>query len=199
MPRRRGRGALPNRRHPPPALRLCPSGAIAEDISIGGIVSGLRPLKTRKGDRMCVFMLDDADGSIESWSSRRHSSNTDIWRKTARWSVWGRFERDDESARIIASEIVAIELCPRAADQVGRSMCRCRHTTGSTLKRLLDILAQHKGDRKVAFVIHEQERHIRVTADVNGIRVRPSERLVSEVTEKLCGAGSVSLAVDDTR
>ena len=43
-----------------------------------------------------------------SWSSRRHSSSTDIWRKTARWSVWhGRFERDDESARIIASEIVA--------------------------------------------------------------------------------------------
>ena len=33
--------------------------------SIGGIVSGLRPLKTRKGDRMCVFMLDDADGSLE--------------------------------------------------------------------------------------------------------------------------------------
>ena len=37
----------------------------AEDVSVGGIVSGLRPLKTRKGDRMCVFMLDDARGSIE--------------------------------------------------------------------------------------------------------------------------------------
>ena len=36
-----------------------------EEISIGGIVSGLRPLKTRKGDRMCVLMLDDASGSIE--------------------------------------------------------------------------------------------------------------------------------------
>ena len=62
----------------------------------------------------------------------------------------------------------------------------------ATFEKLLDVLAQHKGDRKVAFVIHEQERHIRVTADVSGIRVRPSERLVSEV-EKLCGAGSVSL------
>ena len=28
-------------------------------------MSGLLPLKTRKGDRMCVFMLDDAHGSIE--------------------------------------------------------------------------------------------------------------------------------------
>ena len=41
--------------------------------------------------------------------------------------------------------------------------------------------------------MHEQRPpHLRVTADVNGIRVRPSERLVSEV-EKICGTGSVSL------
>jgi hypothetical protein len=62
----------------------------------------------------------------------------------------------------------------------------------ATFERLWDVLAQHKGDRRVAFVIHEQDRHIRVTADVNGIRVRPSELLVSEV-EKICGTGSVSL------
>jgi hypothetical protein len=62
----------------------------------------------------------------------------------------------------------------------------------ATFEKLLDILAQHKGDRRVALVLHEQERHIRVTADVSGIRVRPSERLVSDV-EKLCGAGSVRL------
>ena len=63
----------------------------------------------------------------------------------------------------------------------------------ATFERLLEVLlAQHKGDRKVAFVILEQDRHLRVTADVSGIRVRPSERLVSEV-EKICGSGSVSL------
>jgi len=62
----------------------------------------------------------------------------------------------------------------------------------ATFERLLDVLAQHKGDRRVAVVILEQDRHLRVTADVSGIRVRPSERLVFEV-EKICGAGSISL------
>jgi hypothetical protein len=62
----------------------------------------------------------------------------------------------------------------------------------ATFEKLWDLLAQHKGDRRVAFVIHEQERHIRVTADISGIRVRPSERLVADV-EKLCGPGTVSL------
>ena len=65
----------------------------------------------------------------------------------------------------------------------------------STFERLWDVFAQHKGDRRVAFDIElrEESRHLRVKVDVNAqIRVRPSERLVSEV-EKICGAGSVSL------
>src|SRR5262249_42879050 len=84
---------------------------LAEEVSIGGIVSGLRPLKTRKGDRMCVFMLDDAHGSIEvvvfpeAFKQFGHLAEAG---KTV--CVSGRFERDDESARILASEIVPIEM-----------------------------------------------------------------------------------------
>ena len=59
------------------------NGRVAEDISIGGIVSGLRPLKTRKGDRMCVFTLDDAGGSIEVVVSPKRSSSTATTPRTA--------------------------------------------------------------------------------------------------------------------
>jgi hypothetical protein len=61
-----------------------------------------------------------------------------------------------------------------------------------TFERLWNLFEAHKGDRKVAFIIEERDRGIKVTADVSGIRVRPSERLVSEV-EKICVTGSVSL------
>ena len=65
-PTRRGDAEVAGSRTAGPRRRPHASGEpCAEEISIGGIVSGLRPLKTRKGDRMCVFMLDDADGSIE--------------------------------------------------------------------------------------------------------------------------------------
>jgi DNA polymerase III subunit alpha len=172
--------------------------ALAEDISIGGIVSGLRPLKTRKGDRMCVFMLDDAHGSIEvvvfpeAFKQFGHLAETG---NTV--CVAGRFERDDESARILASEIVPIEMVrERLAKSVAIRLSMPPHGR-ATFEKLFDVLAHHKGDRRVAFVIHEQERHIRVTADVSGIRVRPSESLVSEV-EKICGAGSVSLRPSTT-
>src|SRR5687768_10563934 len=35
------------------------------DVWSAGIVAGLRPLKTKKGDRMAVFMLDDVAGNVE--------------------------------------------------------------------------------------------------------------------------------------
>jgi len=169
------------------------NGRVAEDISIGGIVSGLRPLKTRKGDRMCVFTLDDAGGSIEvvvfPETFKQHGHYAENGRSVL---VHGRFERDDESVRVLATEITPIEMVrERLAKAVAIRLSMPPHGR-ATFERLLELLAQHKGDRKVAFVILEQDRHLRVTADVSGIRVRPSERLVSEV-EKICGSGSVSL------
>jgi hypothetical protein len=64
-----------------------------------------------------------------------------------------------------------------------------------TFEQLWDVFAQHKGDRRVAFdvEVREAERRYRVRIDVNAqIRVRPSERLVSDV-ERICGAGTVTL------
>ena len=168
-------------------------GKRAEEISIGGIVSALRPLKTRKGDRMSVFMLDDKDGSLEvvvfpeafkQYGHLGENGNMVV--------VKGKFEKDAESARLIASEIVAIEMVrEKLATAVAIRLSTPPHDR-ATFEKLWDLFAQHKGDRRVAFVLEERDRHVRVTADVSGVRVRPSERLVSEV-EKICGAGPVRL------
>jgi DNA polymerase-3 subunit alpha len=169
------------------------NGRGGEEISIGGIVSGLRPLKTRKGDRMCVFMLDDAAGSIEvvvfPEAFKQHGHLAENGQTVL---VKGKFERDDESARVLASEIVPIGF---VRERLAKSVAIRLSTPPAdraTFERLWDLFAQHKGDRRVAIVLHERDRHIRITLDVNGIRVRPSEALVAEV-EKICGTGSVSL------
>jgi DNA polymerase-3 subunit alpha len=107
--------------------------------------------------------------------------------------VKGRCERDDETARVLAAEIAPIEMVrERLASSVAITLSSPRHDR-ETFVRLWDVLMQHKGDRRVAIELLDPERHLRVKIDVNAqIRVRPSERLVSEV-ERICGAGSVSL------
>jgi DNA polymerase-3 subunit alpha len=177
------------RREAPP-----PSKAVAENVLIGGIVGSLRPLKTRKGDRMCVFMLDDPHGSLEivvfPEAFKQHGHLAENGRLVV---VKGRFERDDESARLLAEEISPIELVSeKLATSVAIKVSTPPHGR-ATFERLWDVLAQHKGDRCVAFDIELQQpgKKLRVRVDVNAqIRVRPSEGLVSDV-EKICGAGSV--------
>jgi len=165
-----------------------------EDISIGGIVASVRPLKTRKGERMCVLVLEDAHGSIEVVVFPETFGRCGALVETGRMVlVEGKLERDDESARIIASSIAPIEtVCERLTSCVEIHLCAPPHDRTTFLK-LWDVLAQHKGDRPIAIDLADTERHLRVRTYVHPqIRVRPSVRLVTDV-EKICGAGTVSL------
>ena len=170
------------------------AGATVQEISIGGIVSGLRPLKTRKGDRMSVFMLEDKDGSLEvvvfPEAFKQHGHLGENGNMVL---VKGKFERDHESARIVASEILPIDLVSeRLAKKVAITVSTPPHNRETFLK-LWDVIAAHKGDRPVAVTLLDTERHLRVKLDVAPqIKVRPSERLVAEV-ERICGNGSVTL------
>jgi DNA polymerase-3 subunit alpha len=167
---------------------------VAEEISVGGIIAGIRPLKTRKGDRMCVLTLDEAHGSMEvvvfpdAFQQCGH-----LVEEGKMVLVKGRWERDDETTKMLATEIVPIEIVrERLASSVAITLSAPPHNR-DTFMRLWDVLLQHKGDRRVAIELRDPGHHLRVTIDVNAqIRVRPSERLVAEV-EQLCGAGSVSL------
>ncbi len=120
--------------------------SVAEDVSIGGIVGGLRPLKTRKGDRMCVFMLDDPHGSIEvvvfPEAFKQFGHLADTGRMVV---VKGRFERDDESARILAAEISPIELVSeRLATSVAIRLSTPPHGR-ATFEQLWDVLRPAQG------------------------------------------------------
>jgi DNA polymerase III subunit alpha len=108
--------------------------------------------------------------------------------------VKGKFERDDESARLVASEIMPIELVREKLATAVAIRLTTPPADRATFEKLWDVLTQHKGDRRVVFDVEVREpRPLRMKVDVNAtIRVRPSERLVSEL-EKICGAGSVSL------
>jgi DNA polymerase-3 subunit alpha len=175
------------------ARRVAELTASEADVWTGGIVSGLRPLKTKKGDRMAVFMLDDVGGAVEvvvfPEAFGRHGSLVEA---DAMLLVRGKYERDDESARIVATELLPIAaLTERTTREV------IIHLTGPsqarrTMEALAELLSRHRGDRKVFLELDVKgQRALRVRADAVQ-RVKPTERLVLEV-EQLCGAGSVEL------
>jgi DNA polymerase-3 subunit alpha len=164
------------------------------DVWIAGIVSGLRPLKTRKGDRMAVFMLDDVGGSVETVvfpeTFGKHGS---LIEADAMLLVRGKFEKDDESARLVATELLPIAaLVERTTREVAIHL-KAAMNSRRTFEALAELLSRHRGDRRVYLELDVKaaDTPLRVRADVNQ-RVKPTERLVAEV-EQLCGAGSVVL------
>jgi DNA polymerase-3 subunit alpha len=176
------------------ARRIAELTASEADIWLPGIVSGLRPLKTRKGDRMAVFMLDDVNGSVEvvvfPETFGKHGSLVEA---DAMLLVRGKFEKDDESARLVATELLPIAaLMERTTREVAIHL-KASLNSRTTFEALAELLSRHRGDRRVSLEVDVKGENgpLRVRADVNQ-RVKPSERLVAEV-EQLCGAGSVEL------
>jgi DNA polymerase-3 subunit alpha len=141
-------------------------------------------------------MQDDAHGSIEvvvfpeafkQWGHLAENGRMVV--------VTGKVERDDETARILASELAPIEtVSERLATSVAITVTSPPHDR-VTVEKLWDVLSHHKGDRAVALTIETRPplKPMRVKVDVHSqIRVRPSEQLVADV-ERVCGQGSVTL------
>ena len=168
---------------------------IEADTSVGGIVAACRQLKTRKGDRMAVFTLEDAVGGVEVVVFPEAYQRAAALIETGTLVlVRGKLERDDESVRILATEISPLEsVRERAAREVAIHLKT--PADRGMFETLGEIFSRHRGDRRVSFEVEtgEAPNRLRVRVDVSAqIRVRPSPALIAEV-EQLVGAGAVEL------
>jgi DNA polymerase-3 subunit alpha len=163
------------------------------DASVGGVVTGLRALKTRRGDRMAVFMLEDEAGKVETVVyPEAFGKFGGLLSADAMLLVRGKYERDEETSRLVAAEITPLDSVRERA--VREVEIRLGKSAGKDLMRqLVAVLERHAGDRRLSFVVQVNGAGpaLRVrTATAH--RVRPSDHFVRDV-EAVCGAGSVLL------
>ena len=172
-----------------------PGRLVLDDVYVGGIASGFRGLKTKKGDPMCVFTLEDHQDAVEvvvfPEMFGRHRA---LIVTGALLLVRGKFERDEESSRFQCSEILPLSGLKERLSRGVRIRLK-GDCPRETIEALWDLLAKHRGDRPVAVEVEMNggSRHIVVRADVtSSIRVRTSEQFVADV-ERVCGPGSVTV------
>src|SRR5262249_8851833 len=83
---------------------------IEADTAIGGIVAACRQLKTRKGDRMAVFTLEDHVGGVEVVVfPEAYQRAANLIETGTLVLVRGRLEKDDETVRMLAAEIAPLD------------------------------------------------------------------------------------------
>jgi DNA polymerase III subunit alpha len=166
------------------------------EVAIGGIIASIRPLKTRRGDRMAVITLEDPQGSIEVVIfPETFTKSASILQTGAMVVARGKVEVDEETTRMTAIEVMPIEaMRQRMSRELSIKLTSPPHGR-QTFEALADVFARHRGDRRVVLELElrDQQPPLRLRAGLAAqVRVRPSDQLASEV-ERICGAGTVVL------
>src|SRR5690606_36905227 len=124
------------------------------EAAVAGMVTGLRPLKTKRGDRMCVFMLEDETAKIEAVVFPDAFSRCGAQAVAdAMVVVHGKFERDDESSRLLVNDIVPLEVIREKAVRAVEIRLTGRGLVRAAMRELAGILERYPGDRRVSVVI----------------------------------------------
>jgi DNA polymerase-3 subunit alpha len=166
------------------------------DVTIGGIIASIRALKTRKGDRMAVIMLEDPHGSVEVVVfPEAYGKCAAVLEPGAMVVVKGKVELDEEAIRMMANEVLPIEIMrQKMSRELSIKLTSPPHGR-QTFEALADLFSRHRGDRRVVLELElrDQQPPLRLRAPLAAaVRVRPSEQLATEV-ERICGAGTVVL------
>jgi DNA polymerase-3 subunit alpha len=165
------------------------------EVTVGGIVTALRLIKTKKGDRMASFLLEDLEGSVETLVF------PEAYKKAAGQLaddqvvlVKGRAEiQDDGRARLLASDVLPLEQA---------KLAEARHVTIRVAvsawdrekgERLRDILGAHRGNCPVTLELVRPGSWALALAPSAHYCVRPDALLCEEV-EALLGPGALVLA-----
>jgi DNA polymerase-3 subunit alpha len=167
----------------------------AREVSIGGIVSALRLVKTRKGDRMATFVLEDTEGGLEALVF------PETYKKVAARLaedevvlVKGRAESVEEGkARLLVSELWPLDEAKLAEARFVTVRVPVSAWTRENGERLLELLEAHRGDCPVALELVRDGAYAVVVAPGAALRVRPDSAL-KEGVESLLGDGALVLS-----
>jgi DNA polymerase-3 subunit alpha len=165
------------------------------EVTVGGIVTALRLIKTKKGDRMASFFLEDIEGSVETLVF------PEAYKKAAgRLAddqivlVKGKAEvQDDGRAKLLASEVLPLEQAKLAEARFVTIRVPLAGWDREKGERLRDILGAHRGDCPVTLELVRPGSWAVSVAPSAYYRVRPDASLQDEV-EGLLGPGALRLA-----
>ncbi len=181
-------------RHAKKPLAELIGDAVSVECKIAGIVADLRTRRTKKGDLMAVFSLEDLTGAVETVVFPRDYLRLEQYLKPdAPVVISGRFEFDDEMTyKIISSEIQPLT---GYAERNARGLCiRAPIETLSPdcAVELYRLLERNRGETGVNVELYHPS-DFRVTIQSEGfVKVKSSPDLIRQI-EEICGIGSVQV------
>jgi DNA polymerase III subunit alpha len=164
----------------------------SSECKIAGIVTDFRTRRTKKGDLMALFTLEDLTGAVETVVFPNSYSKFEPF-MSADYPILisGRFEFEDErSCKVIASDLQPLSgILERSAKtlRISASISDLSPDSAVQLHRLLENNRGETGVEVELFYPSEYRVSIRSS---DFVKVRSSLELIQQI-ESICGPGSV--------
>ncbi len=165
------------------------------EIAIGGIVGALRLIKTRKGDRMASFLLEDLEGGVEALvfpetykKVASRLADDEVVLVKARAEVL-----EEGKCRLLVADVMPLELAKLTDARYVTIRVPLETWDRGKGERLRDILESHRGDCPVTLELVRCGEFAVALQPNAYYRVRPDAGLRDEV-ESLLGRGALLLA-----
>jgi DNA polymerase-3 subunit alpha len=162
-------------------------------VSIGGIIGSLEKKKTKKGQLMAIFGLEDLTGMVEVivFPEAYENGIGKYLHRDELFIVKGKLNWREEKARIVASEVIPFS---RAREHFIHQMTLKLSTAGleeDTLKKLKELFEKNRGNCQVNFNLSApRNKPMKISSK---IQVKLSDELLEEV-ERLLGRDSIQLS-----
>ncbi|HEX9021990.1 MAG TPA: DNA polymerase III subunit alpha [Nitrospirota bacterium] len=164
-----------------------------KEVTICGIIAGLKPKITKRNEKMAILNLEDLVGSVEVIVfPDLYKTAQQILLTDTPLLVAGQLDKSEQGNKIKA---VRVHLLSEVKKKGAARLDIRLNATGLTqddLLKIKDILLRHQGAIPVYLRLQNPTRKESLISVGREIRVNPDDQLISEI-ESVLGAGAVSL------
>jgi DNA polymerase-3 subunit alpha len=164
------------------------------DCKAAGIVTECRTRRTKKGDLMAVFNLEDLTGSVETVVfPSLYAKCEPLLQADAPILVTGRFEMDDENgSKIIASEIQPLSGLAERTARLLKISAAVSNLSPEAATELQRLFSKNRGETGVNLELyHPRDFRVSILSS-DFVKVKSSPELIRQI-ETICGLGSVTI------
>jgi DNA polymerase-3 subunit alpha len=174
------------------------TGALAEkpsgfDVSIGGLVSALRVMRTKKGDQMGVVLLEDWEGTVEVLVfPETYAKVQKLLDVDAPIFVRGKLDNDESNIKVLATDVYPIERIKEILSRTVTIRINTAIAPEDIAERLQPIIDEKRGTAEVVFELEFPGRFTALVRPNPYVKISPDREFVESV-ERICGRDTVRL------
>ena len=177
-------------------LKAVPLGEIEsrrnrEEITVAGMIVGVRPMRSRRGQRWAIYTLQDMTGVQELLVFPESFSRLESVLKTGNPLLLKvRVQVEEAATRLSLLEARTLESLTESAPALLRVRLDLKELTEATLDRLRGLFEGCPGPCPVAFELRSPDGSVATLQAQH--RVRPAPELLAAM-EELCGREAIEL------